>query len=163
MGRALLRSFSVGLLGLTAAVAVTTAHAATLNAVQGGVFVNSGNGYNAVGGTTELSPGDQVMANAGGSAQIVYPDGCKVALEPGSVVAIAPKSPCSIETGSVPDASSGSGIDGTTLLVGGLVVGGAVAAAVALSGDDDNDNGNGNGNGGGDGDGGGGGLPPASP
>ena len=140
MRRALLRSLSVGLLALTAAVAATAAHAATLEAVQGGVFVNHGNGYNQVGGTTELNSGDQVMANAGGSAQIVYPDGCKVALEPGQVVAIAPKSPCSIETGSVPDASSGSGIDGTTLLVGGLVVGGAVGAAILLSDDDDDNN-----------------------
>ena len=139
----------------------TATHAATLDAIQGGVFVNHGDGYHAVGGTTELSPGDQVMANGGGSAQIVYPDGCKIPLGAGQVIAIGAKSPCTtIETGSVSDPTSSGGIDGHTLLIGGVVVGGAVAAAVLLSDDDDdNNNGNGNGNGGG----GGGGPPPASP
>jgi hypothetical protein len=51
-------------------------------------------GYETVRGATNLNPGDTVMVQAGGSAQIVYPDGCVVPVEVGAVVAVGEASPC---------------------------------------------------------------------
>lgn len=118
--------------------------AATLEALQGTVLVDRGNGFGIVNGPTYLNPGDSVIANPGGSAQIVYSDGCRIAVQPGDVVPAQSVSPCA-NGGSSPaaqesksDESGGGGINSTTLLVGGAVVGiGAGAAALLLSGGDD--------------------------
>ena len=68
-------------------------------------------GYKLIEGATEAYPGT--------------PDACKVAVSPGSVYTIAPKSPC--ESGEV---SGGTGLSTTWLIVGGVVVAGGVAAAI---------------------------------
>jgi hypothetical protein len=64
----------------------------TLRAIQGKVSITAG--YETVRGATNLNPGDTVMVQAGGSAQIVYPDGCVVPVEVGAVVAVGEASPC---------------------------------------------------------------------
>lgn len=97
--------------------------AATVNSVSGQVLVNKGEGYQQVVGSTSANPGDTVVVNPGGSASIVYPDGCVVQVQPGTVATIAQTSPC--QAGS-------AGTNTTTFILGGLAVGGGVAAAIML-------------------------------
>ena len=81
-------------LSCAACIVASGVEAATLGAIQGNVLVNRGGGYKTVKGATNLTPGDTVMAQAGGSAQIVYPDGCVVPVEVGAVVTVGEASPC---------------------------------------------------------------------
>ena len=68
--------------------------ATTVFATQGQVLINRGQGYQQVAGSSQANPGDTVVANPGGSGQIVYADGCTVQVRPGSIVSVAPQSPC---------------------------------------------------------------------
>ena len=125
------------------------AFAAQVRATGGQVLINRGEGYKMVAGTVQGGPGDTIVANPGGSAQIVYPDGCVVDVLPGSVAVINAQSPCSaanttVTTGSTTtssttsdtptDGGSGgsSGISGTALALGAVAVGGGVGAALLL-------------------------------
>ena len=74
------------------------AFAATLGSVQGVVMVNRGNGYQTVQGTVQLNPGDVVVVNPGGSAQLSYADGCSVQVQVGAVVTVGEQSPCATQT-----------------------------------------------------------------
>jgi hypothetical protein len=111
------------------------ASAATVNALQGQVLVNSGQGYRLVDGSTQLSPGATVVANPGAIAQVNYGGGCSVTVQPGSVYLVAAQAPCQSAESSQPAApptQSGSsqggswGGTGTAL----LIAGGAAAAGV---------------------------------
>jgi hypothetical protein len=128
----------------------TAARAAMLQEIQGVVLIDRGGGFDIIDGPTQLNPGDSVIANPGGAAQVVYPDGCRIPVEPGAVIAAQKKSPCSKE-GAAPEvteatADEGGGSDGgggnggglntTNLLVGGAVVGLGAGAAVLLLADD---------------------------
>ena len=109
--------------------ATLPAVAATVQALNGQAFIDRGQGYSAVSGTTSAKPGDTVMVLAGGTAEILYEDGCRQTVELGALVVVGEASPCaaaSIET------TGGS----TYLVVGGLAVAGVVGAAIALSGGD---------------------------
>jgi hypothetical protein len=75
-------------------VSAASAGAATVTSEQGQVLVNRGDGYKLVTDATEAAPGHLVIVNPGGIGRVVYPDGCTVALQPGVVFSIAPKSPC---------------------------------------------------------------------
>ena len=118
------------------------AFAATVRATGGQVLINRGEGYKMVAGTVQGGPGDTIVANPGGSAQIVYPDGCVVDVLPGSVAVINAQSPCSsagsnITTGAAnsetpSEPSSGTGINGSALALGAVAVGGGVGAALLL-------------------------------
>jgi hypothetical protein len=105
----------------------TSSFAATVNATQGQVLVNQGQGYQQVAGSAEIGPGATVVVNPGGSAQIVYPDGCAVTVDPGSVYTIAPQSPCLPQ-----DPQTSPGLSGASLAVGAVIVGGGVAALLLL-------------------------------
>ena len=101
-----------------------------------------------VAGTIQGGPGDTIVANPGGSAQIVYPDGCVIDVLPGSVAVINAQSPCSASNATVTsgsatttsttpeplssDGGGGSGISGTALALGAVAVGGGVGAAMFL-------------------------------
>jgi len=117
------------------AVSVSTASfAATVNVLQGQVLLSRGQGYQLVDGATEAEPGATVVVNPGGIAQIVYPDGCMVQVQPPAVVAIAPQSPCQTQQ---PPTDGQQATDGTTVgygtvAVGAVVVGGGIAAAFIL-------------------------------
>lgn len=124
MTKGLLAVFSAVLLMFPAA---TMARAATLEAIQGEVLVNRGGGYRFVSGTVELKPGDMVIANGGGAAQLSYGDGCSVSIQAGSVATVAEQSPCPTQTN-----TGTQGLSPGTLAVGAAVVGGAVGAAVLL-------------------------------
>jgi hypothetical protein len=99
----------------------TASFAATVNATSGQVLVNKGEGYRQVAGSTQANPGASVVANPGGSGQIVYSDQCIVEVLPGSVYVVAEQSPC--VTGLL---SPG------TFAIGAVVVGGGVAAYLLL-------------------------------
>jgi hypothetical protein len=110
----------------TTACIAAAAQAATLEAVQGQVLVNRGSGYQFVVGTVDLAPGDMVLANAGATAQITYPDGCATRIEAGSVTTVGQRSPCAAQGGEVPSFGLAPG----TLGIGAAAVGAGVGLAV---------------------------------
>lgn len=116
---------------LSAALLSTSSLAATISATQGQVLVNQGSGYQQVVGSVDVGSGATIVVNPGGSAQIVYPDGCAVAVQPGSVYTISPQSPCLAQGG-----QTTTGVNGTTLALGAVVVGGGVAALLLLNSSD---------------------------
>lgn len=69
-------------------------YAATLQSVAGKVSINSGAGYKAASSGNKVNVGDVVMASPGARAQLIYPDGCKVPVNPGAVMTIQAESPC---------------------------------------------------------------------
>jgi hypothetical protein len=109
-----------------------SAFAATVIALQGQVLINRGQGYRVIEGTTEAGPGDTIVANPGGAAQIVYANGCTEKVVPQSVVTISRHSPCRAEKPPRPRATAEVPVDGTTIVLGGAVVAGAITAAVLL-------------------------------
>jgi len=88
--RPLLRALCAGCLLLIAVPCL----AATVEPVQGNVYVSHGQGFAQIKGRVEGKAGDSVMVDPGGSAVIVYADKCKVTVQPGAIATIAPSSPC---------------------------------------------------------------------
>jgi hypothetical protein len=131
-------------LALAAALATAgSVQAATVSAVQGQVLVSSGQGYRLVDGSTQLDAGGTVVANPGALAHVIYPGGCRVTVEPGSVYLIASRPPCQdngkTQVGGLgdktadspaPSASSSSGMNPWLLAGGALLLGGGVAYGV---------------------------------
>ena len=80
-----------------------SADAATVTPEKGQVLLNQGSGYKLVTQPTEAAAGHLIIANPGASAQVVFPDGCSVSVQPGSVFTVAARSPCQggshVETG----------------------------------------------------------------
>jgi hypothetical protein len=70
------------------------ASAATLNAVEGQVLINHGNGFQRVASGAEAREGDLLVANPGGSAKLIYPGGCVTEVKPGTVVTVDDGSKC---------------------------------------------------------------------
>ena len=106
------------------------AYAATVNATKGQVLLNLGQGYNQLRGSREAGPGAIVVANPGGSAQVVYADGCSVTVTPGMVYTIAPQSPC---VGGGLGVGEGLGLNTTTMIALGAIAGGGVAAGIIFA------------------------------
>ena len=90
---------------------------------------------------TELAPGSQVMVRPGALAMITYSTDCVVRVGSGLWV-IQPAAPCAggereidftgrMNQQTEPDDKPG--INGTTLLIGGVVVAGGVAAIILLN------------------------------
>jgi len=73
---------------------VTSSLAATIEPGQGGFTLNQGQGFQPINSRVNANAGDSVMVGPGGSATIVYDDGCQVPVQPGAVATIAPLSPC---------------------------------------------------------------------
>ena len=105
------------------------ASAATVQVTSGNVFIDRGEGYASVSGATSAKSGDMVMAMAGGRGEIVYDDGCRQAVEVGSVVVVSEISPCAA-------GPSEAAVDNVYLYTG-LVVVGVIGGVVALTNDDD--------------------------
>jgi hypothetical protein len=113
----------------------TASFAATVNVVQGQVLIRRSTGTQIVNGSTEAQPGEVVAVNPGGIAQIVYPDGCVVQVQPPAVVTITPQSPCQTQQAPPAEeepAQEGPTIGYGTIVVGAVVVGGGLAAALIL-------------------------------
>jgi hypothetical protein len=118
LGRALLA------VALTSLVAYPL-QAATLDAIRGHMMVNRGAGYEFARSSVEVAPGDMIIPNAGGNAQLVYADGCNVLVEAGSLITVRQSSPCAGK-----DNAGAFGLTPSTLVIGAVAIGGGVGAAV---------------------------------
>jgi hypothetical protein len=118
----------LGALCFGCAVLLTTASwAATIEPGQGNLSVNQGQGFQPINSRVDANVGDSVMVAPGGTATVVYSDGCKVDVQPGAVTTVAPLYPCA--TGSY--AQDGGNAGGW--IMGGAVLGvGAFAAYEAF-------------------------------
>jgi hypothetical protein len=77
-----------------AVLAASPSWATTVQPGIGNLTINQGQGFKPVTGQLDANVGDSVMVGPGGSATVVYEDGCKVDVQPGGVTTIAPLSPC---------------------------------------------------------------------
>jgi len=107
---------------------------ATYVVPSGDVAVSHGEGFGQVTTNTDVTFGDSVIASPGGSAKIVYDDGCTVDVKPGQIVNVQATSPC--ESGAY---EASSRFSPTTYVVGAVIVGGVVVTTVILT-SQDNDN-----------------------
>lgn len=98
------------------------AQTATVEPLQGDLSINQGQGFQRVDSRVQANVGDSLMVAPGGSASLVYPDGCQVTIQPGSVVSIAPLSPC----------ASGSLAQDSGSNAGALIFGAAFVAALGV-------------------------------
>lgn len=122
-----------------ALLASGSAQSASLEAVQGEVWVGREKGYSIVQGAAELSPGDRVKVGRKGFARLVYPDGCNVSLKENSLAAVAQHSPCSFRAqaggstqGDNPATGDG-GFNPGLLAFGAGLAGAAAGGAVAAT------------------------------
>lgn len=125
---------AIALLAATLVVfANTSAYAAILTDISGQALVNRGGsgGYQLAVSGMVLNPGDVVVVNPGGAAQISYSDGCTVPVQAGAVVTVTEISPCANTAAAAPPEPTGTGLSTTTLVLGAAVLGGA-GLAVAL-------------------------------
>ena len=88
--RHVLRALSFG----WAVLLSTSCLAATLEPTQGSLSINRGKGFRPVSHRIVAHAGDAVMVGPGGSARLVYADGCKVDVVPGTVLTVTQLSPC---------------------------------------------------------------------
>lgn len=118
-----------GLLGavtltLTAFVS-SHSFAATVDQLQGTVSVNRGSGYLRINVPAILVEGNSVMAGPANSAEIVYENGCRSKVEPGSVAIVTKEPVCdgrlSLDAGGA-----------SAFAVGAIIAGGVVGSAVAI-------------------------------
>ena len=124
---ALVGAFSMAFIGSAFA-------GAELSAIKGQVLVNSGAGYVASSGVSDLKSGTRIMVSPNSTAVLKFSDGCSVPLNAG-VVTIGSKSPCSFKAADLPDRGEpsdrgivppvvgGPGISTGTLLAVGAGVG----------------------------------------
>lgn len=68
--------------------------AAIVEPGYGDLTINQGQGFKPVTSRSSANIGDSVMVGPSGSATLTYEDGCKVNVQPGAVVTVAPLSPC---------------------------------------------------------------------
>lgn len=119
---------------LVGALAGTSVQAAQLASVEGQVLVNTGSGFVAAKSGATLRAGDKIMSGSGASAVISYSSNCSTTVAPNSVVVVSSTIPCG---GVMYQGADAGGVD-PTLVIGGVVVAGGVAAAVILSRDSSN-------------------------
>ena len=101
----------------------TSSWATTVEPGQGNLTINEGHGYQPINSQINAKVGDSVMVAPGGSATVVYDDGCKVSVQPDAVTTIAPLSPC---------ASGSYAQDDGYNWTGALVMGGVAAGLLGL-------------------------------
>jgi hypothetical protein len=77
-----------------AVLAASPSWATVVEPGSGKVFINQGKGFKAVKHRINANVGDAVMVSPGGTATVVYDDGCKVNVQPGAVLTIEQLSPC---------------------------------------------------------------------
>ena len=64
------------------------ASAATLDAIQGQILINRGDGFQPVASGTLARQGDLIMASPGGSGKLIYSGGCVTEIKPGTVTPV---------------------------------------------------------------------------
>ena len=72
----------------------SSSFAATVDPAQGTLYISTGQGFQTVGERIDAKVGDTFMVSPGGVAMVTYPDGCRVAIQPGQVTTITSASPC---------------------------------------------------------------------
>jgi hypothetical protein len=102
-----------------------SAFAATVTTIEGRVQVNAGTGFHQIPRSTQVAPGGSVMAGPGGKGEIIYSDGCRVLVNPGSVVVVSRESPCS--QGLTPTEPLYMGLGAALAAAGGVI---GIAASV---------------------------------
>ncbi len=117
-GSVIPRSLICGICSATIVAGGALAQTATVEPVQGSVSFSRGQGFQRVDGRVQANVGDSVMVGPDGAANVIYPDGCQVNVQPGAVADIAPLSPC----------ASGSFADDHDWLNKPLIIGGTLAA-----------------------------------
>jgi len=105
-------------IALGCALLASTSAWATYVVPSGGVAVSHGEGFRQITGQTTVAVGDSVIASPGGSAKIVYDDGCTEEVKPAF--------PCN------PGAYVAPSHTARPYIIGSAVVGGVVTAAVLL-------------------------------
>jgi hypothetical protein len=70
------------------------ADAATVAPIYGEVLVREDQGFRPVGARTEVAAGAEVLVKPGGSAAVIYADGCMVSVSPLAVAVVQAASPC---------------------------------------------------------------------
>ena len=75
-------------------LAVAPCQAAFLDNVQGKIMVDQGDGFKLVNGPVTVKPGDRVMAQGDGSANVKYSGSCLNLVQPGAVVTVVPDGQC---------------------------------------------------------------------
>ena len=114
-------------LGCAIALCVATPSlAATLEVVGGGVSINKGSGFKTVTGLVDAQPGDRITVAKGGSANIVYADGCTIRLGEQAERSV-------LEVPATCNASPVALSPPPSSVVTGLVIGGAIAGSVILA------------------------------
>lgn len=109
----------VGVLSIACATLLgSSCWAATVEPVQGNLSINQGQGFQPINSRIDANVGDTLMVAPGGSAVVVYADGCKVNVQPGAVTTIAPLSPCA--SGSYADDTYNNPVWGYVLGAGAL-------------------------------------------
>lgn len=101
------------------------ATAATVDQVAGTVKINVGDGFKAITGPVQVTPGTAIMVEAGGSARILYANNCFVTVQPGTVITVVPDDQC------VP-VTSGSSLGVGQIGIGAAIIAGGVGAAFLL-------------------------------
>jgi hypothetical protein len=127
------KGLGLALAAAAVTLSATACPAATLVPVHGRLSVNHGQGFEQVSGPIEAKAGDSVMVSPDGSANVLYGDGCKITLQPGSVMTIAELSPCASGSYAQDPDQDHFGITGA--IFGGVVLGvtGFVAYEISQS------------------------------
>lgn len=84
------------------ATCVAAAQVAEVRPARGEILVNTGVGFRAITKTMQLKPGDAALAGDQASGSLIYEDGCRVDVGPGSLVWVRARSPCSADAGPPP-------------------------------------------------------------
>lgn len=87
--RPLFSALSIG----CAVLVASPSWAAIVEPGYGDLTINQ-QGFKPVTSRSSANIGDSVMVGPSGSATLTYEDGCKVNVQPGAVVTVAPLSPC---------------------------------------------------------------------
>ena len=124
---------------LLVAVTSMAASGAALRSVEGGVSVNTGNGYTHAATSQNVTVGSRIQTALNGSAEIVYPNGCIRRISPNQTVTVQRTVNCnnwasSISYNSHEDAADDSRNNLLYVLGGAAIVGGAAAIIIPNSG-----------------------------
>jgi hypothetical protein len=136
------RLFTAGCIGCALLIA-SPSWAAMLEPGLGDLTINQGKGFKPVTSPSSANVGDSVMVGPGGSATLVYDDGCRVPVQAGAVVNVAPLSPCASGSyaaelpvpaaAGAPVAAPGWGWGWSDWFFGGLFVATGVAIGIGAS------------------------------
>ena len=141
---------SVAFAFVASLVCGSPALAASVQVANGQVSVNSGAGFKVLSASMVVGAGASVMVSPGGRADIVYDNGCREVVRGGAISVVAANPPnctpraalggskCSLKDSDPACAAvEPEAVSHDHLILGAIVAGGAVAAAIAIHNDND--------------------------